>query len=368
MQHVFISYSSKDIWAMRLVATVLRTARFDVWVDERLEHTDAGWRKQIETAIRESACVIVLVSPNSYESRYVEEEIAVAESAKRTIIPVVVHDDGTERVPFGLQRLQRFDLRQKYTLGLKDLAEAVGKYAQPLSEPTTEEPHSKFRALTEEARRIEQAIKVLQDDIPNLVADLIEPFAPMAFLPSVSRSLISWVQANRLPFQLGNVQENATWLESAKNTLPGALRSFAEKHFFNDKFSAETIYDSDGKPLGRALTLPRIYRLFFDMQDILEVPGHPEYEERMIYAGKRVRAFLFVEIAEQEYEEMRGLWDCLDDLNEALMRDPHALRADASQDEVIADQERWMSGMQASLSHAQQFATRIEQLKKKALP
>ena len=82
MIQVFISYSRKDLAFVEQLAADLQAAGLDVWYD--LSGLEGGerWRIEIEKAIQESQYVIVVLSPNSVASTWVEEEILFARNLK----------------------------------------------------------------------------------------------------------------------------------------------------------------------------------------------------------------------------------------------------------------------------------------------
>lgn len=132
MSQVFVSYSHEDKWIMRLVVTYLRQEKFDVWVDEKLDSTLSGWRRDLDKFIQHAACVIALLSPTAANSNWVADELETATTFNRPILPVLVSGDEIDSIPFGLRRIQRFDIRTDYAQGLKDIALAVSKHTQRL--------------------------------------------------------------------------------------------------------------------------------------------------------------------------------------------------------------------------------------------
>jgi formylglycine-generating enzyme required for sulfatase activity len=89
MTKVFISYSRKDLAFVEHLAKDLRTAGLEVWYD--LSGLDGGtrWGREIQNAIDECQSFVVVLSPNSVESDWVEKEFMYANSQKRRIIPLL---------------------------------------------------------------------------------------------------------------------------------------------------------------------------------------------------------------------------------------------------------------------------------------
>jgi len=89
MTQVFISYSRKDLAFVEHLAEDLKAAGLEVWYD--LSGLDGGtrWGREIQTAIQQSQVFVVVLSPNSVESEWVEKEFMYANSLKRKIIPLL---------------------------------------------------------------------------------------------------------------------------------------------------------------------------------------------------------------------------------------------------------------------------------------
>ena len=89
MTQVFISYSRKDLAFVERLAEDLQAAGLDVWYD--LSGLDGGtrWGREIQNAIQQSQIFVVVLSPNSIDSEWVEKEFMYANSLKRKIIPLL---------------------------------------------------------------------------------------------------------------------------------------------------------------------------------------------------------------------------------------------------------------------------------------
>ena len=89
MTQVFISYSRKDISFINRLAADLKNAGIDVWYDVTRIAGGARWRTEIENALRNSQYVIVVLSPDSIVSEWVEREFLFSSNLKRKIIPLM---------------------------------------------------------------------------------------------------------------------------------------------------------------------------------------------------------------------------------------------------------------------------------------
>ncbi len=89
MTQVFISYSRKDLAFVERLAKDLKATGLEVWYD--LSGLDGGarWGRDIQTAIEASQVFVVVLSPNSVDSEWVEKEFMFANSLKKRIIPLL---------------------------------------------------------------------------------------------------------------------------------------------------------------------------------------------------------------------------------------------------------------------------------------
>lgn len=106
MSQIFISYSHKDSEYAHKLQRHLFDEGFDAWIDERIDY-GSHWPREIERRIRKSAVFILIMSPNSQESEWVENELAFARQLKKPIFPLLL--DGT--VWWHLQTTQYVDVR-----------------------------------------------------------------------------------------------------------------------------------------------------------------------------------------------------------------------------------------------------------------
>jgi hypothetical protein len=89
MAQVFISYSRKDLPFVEHLAADLKEAGLDVWYDVSRLGGGSRWRVEIEKALRNSQYVIVVLSPDSVASEWVEREFLFASSLGLVIIPLM---------------------------------------------------------------------------------------------------------------------------------------------------------------------------------------------------------------------------------------------------------------------------------------
>ena len=129
MTKVFISYSRKDIKFARRMASDLEKAGFDVWWDISDLKGGDEWVRFIPAAIESSQYIVVLLSPDSIESEWVEREYSYAIRQRKKIIPAMIKSCA---VPFSLHTLNYVDfINVDYATGVNNLLVALGGTPQP---------------------------------------------------------------------------------------------------------------------------------------------------------------------------------------------------------------------------------------------
>lgn len=109
MPGIFTSYSRKDLdYAMKLKDWLVGQG-FDVWIDQERIEIGRKWRREIEIAIKDCDIFLLIMSPDSETSEYVEEEIDFARTLKKPILPILIRGDHWTRM--GISSVQQVDLR-----------------------------------------------------------------------------------------------------------------------------------------------------------------------------------------------------------------------------------------------------------------
>ncbi len=109
--HIFLSYSRQNADIMQRLRDDFRAAGFTVWTDEGIDPGSASWKIEIEEAIHEAMCLVVIFSPGALASRWVRAELDYAEAQKKPIFAVLAEGDESNAVPFGYSSHQWIDLR-----------------------------------------------------------------------------------------------------------------------------------------------------------------------------------------------------------------------------------------------------------------
>lgn len=137
MTQIFISYSRKDLTFVEKLAKDLRLRGFEVWYD--LSGLEAGknWGREIQAALHNSQVMIVVISPNSLESRWVEREYLFAEKLNLKIIPILFQ---ACEMPLWTLDLHYIDLTTStYNKSLEDILRVLGVPHKPIGEAIPEE-------------------------------------------------------------------------------------------------------------------------------------------------------------------------------------------------------------------------------------
>jgi serine/threonine protein kinase len=106
-QSLFVSYSRQDKDYAQSLTERLQYSGFNVWIDSQIEYGDA-WFRDIEQAIKTCAAFVLVMTPDSYESEWVQKEILLAKRYKKPIFPLLLKGE-----EFGIViELQFADVRE----------------------------------------------------------------------------------------------------------------------------------------------------------------------------------------------------------------------------------------------------------------
>ncbi len=111
MPHVFISYSRSDRQYAERLHDELLARGFDVWMDTTALEPARDWWQEIERGIEHCGAFVLLVSPASAESHWVNAEVGLAVDWKKPIFPLLLRQRPDERFMFShLRRFQWEDV------------------------------------------------------------------------------------------------------------------------------------------------------------------------------------------------------------------------------------------------------------------
>jgi hypothetical protein len=124
--HIFISYAHADSDVAHKLATDLEKAGIKIWIDVNgLEPGTPNWEQAIREAIENSFAILLIASPSSRQSVYVQGELTVAKTRSCPIYPVWTSgNEWIDCVPLDMANYQYIDCRDKqYVKGLEKITE-----------------------------------------------------------------------------------------------------------------------------------------------------------------------------------------------------------------------------------------------------
>ena len=116
---IFISYSRKDQEFVFKLANDLEARGGSVWLDQADIRGGTQWRQSIASGIAQAGAFLLLISPDSMDSEYVNIELDIAEEQGKPIFPMIYRRTDP---PESLSRFQFIDFTQGgYQKNLTDL-------------------------------------------------------------------------------------------------------------------------------------------------------------------------------------------------------------------------------------------------------
>ncbi len=127
MGQIFISYSRTDSSFVDQLADALKHSGYALWMDRTRIQGGESWRGQITQAIRECDAFLLVISPPSMTSDNVQNEVNLAGTHKRRIIPLFYQScDIPPEIEYVISGKQYVDFTQGYTQALDELVTALG--------------------------------------------------------------------------------------------------------------------------------------------------------------------------------------------------------------------------------------------------
>ncbi|MGH7791566.1 MAG: toll/interleukin-1 receptor domain-containing protein, partial [Thermodesulfobacteriota bacterium] len=122
---VFFSYSRDDAEFVLKLATDLRSAGVDLWIDQLDIPAGAEWDRSVEDALKACPCFLVVLSSTSVASQNVMDEASFAIEQDKMILPELYQDCD---IPFRLKRLQYIDFCGDYDTAYTKLLSALRRH------------------------------------------------------------------------------------------------------------------------------------------------------------------------------------------------------------------------------------------------
>lgn len=92
MPFIFISYSHKDSEYANRLADSMEAKGLDVWIDERIDY-GARWPQAIQENLDKCAAFAVVMTPDSFESEWVQAELTRARRLRKPTFPLLLEGD-----------------------------------------------------------------------------------------------------------------------------------------------------------------------------------------------------------------------------------------------------------------------------------
>jgi TIR domain. len=118
----FFSYTRSDAEFVFKLASEIRDAGVNLWLDQLDIRGGQRWDRAVEDALAECQGMIAVLSPESVESNNVMDEISYALEADKTVVPILLRSCN---IPFRLRRVQMVDFTESYSRGVADLLRAL---------------------------------------------------------------------------------------------------------------------------------------------------------------------------------------------------------------------------------------------------
>lgn len=92
MGHVFISYSRRDTEYAHKLADDLQARGFDTWIDARIDY-GSQWPHELQRQLDTCEAFILVMSPSSFASEWVQSELQRAKRKQKPIFPLLLMGD-----------------------------------------------------------------------------------------------------------------------------------------------------------------------------------------------------------------------------------------------------------------------------------
>jgi hypothetical protein len=136
----FISYPRGDAEFALQLARDLKSAGFQIWLDQLDIPAGSRWDSEVQIALAKCAIFMVILTPEAMDSQTVNDEIGYAIDSGKRILPVLLQPCN---IPFRLRRFQYADFTAlDYDLGV----ETVSKLLRSLVNEATTPKRPAFHA------------------------------------------------------------------------------------------------------------------------------------------------------------------------------------------------------------------------------
>src|SRR5687768_4383422 len=125
---MFFSYCRGDAKFALKLATDLKNAGINLWIDQLDIPPGVRWDAEVEKSLENSNSLLVILSDTSVTSNNVLDEVSLALDNNKQVFPVVITSNC--KIPFRLKRLQYIDFTGDYDTAFNLLLQALNHVTQ----------------------------------------------------------------------------------------------------------------------------------------------------------------------------------------------------------------------------------------------
>jgi len=114
MNEIFISYAQEDLTIAKRIISGLRGISPSAWKDIQSQSSEPYILTAIRESLRRSAAVVVLLTPESAASEWINFEVGAAEALGKPIIPILIRGEDKDiesLIPESLRGIEWLDAR-----------------------------------------------------------------------------------------------------------------------------------------------------------------------------------------------------------------------------------------------------------------
>ena len=113
MSKLFISYAHVDSQNVKKLLSKLKEVNISGWLDNADIASGVEISSVLKESLRNASAVLVLISPASLRSQWVEFEVSAGQAIGKTIIPVIISGEGIENeLPPSISDIAYIDARK----------------------------------------------------------------------------------------------------------------------------------------------------------------------------------------------------------------------------------------------------------------
>jgi hypothetical protein len=105
---IFISYSRQDQGYVKGLISAFESRGLSVWIDDRIDYGSA-WQQVIEKHLRACQVFVLVMTPRSYESHWVQCELSIALEMRKPIFPLLLEGERW----FSVSAIQVVDVKSR---------------------------------------------------------------------------------------------------------------------------------------------------------------------------------------------------------------------------------------------------------------